>query len=56
MDIIVGESFCQLHSTKLNINCYVLRDLVPFVQFKKRDKYPWRSVTLSKVVGFLPAT
>ena len=32
MDIIVGESFCQLHSTKLNLNCNVLRDLVPFVQ------------------------
>ena len=22
-----------------------------FVQFKKREKHPWRSVTLSKVVG-----
>ena len=29
----------------------VLRDLVPFVQFKKREKYPWRSVTFSKVAG-----
>ena len=26
-----------------------LRDLVPFVQFKKREKHPWRSVTFSKV-------
>ena len=25
-----------------------LRDLVPFVQFKKREKHPWRSVTFSK--------
>ena len=25
--------------------CDVLRDLVPFVQFKKREKHPWRSVT-----------
>ena len=25
--------------------------LVPFVQFKKREKYPWRSVTSSKVAG-----
>ena len=24
-----------------------LRDLVPFVQFKKREKHPWRSVTFS---------
>ena len=29
-----------------------LRDLVPFVQIKKRKKHPWRSVTLSKVAGF----
>ena len=29
-----------------------LRDLVPFVQFKKREKHPWRSVTFSKVAGF----
>ena len=28
-----------------------LRDLVPFVQFKKREKYPWRSVTFSKHEG-----
>ena len=28
-----------------------LRDLVPFVQFKKREKHPWRSVTLIKVAG-----
>ena len=26
----------------------VLRDLVPFIQFKKREKHPWRSVTFSK--------
>ena len=25
-----------------------LRDLVPFVQLKKREKYPWRSPTFSK--------
>ena len=28
-----------------------LRDLVPFVQFQKREKHPWRSVTFSKVAG-----
>ena len=26
-----------------------MRDLVPFVQFKKRKKHPWKSVTFSKV-------
>ena len=30
----------------------VLRDLVPFVQFRKREKRPWRSVNFSKVAGF----
>ena len=32
---------------KKNIICDALRDLVPFVQFKKREKYPWISVTFS---------
>ena len=31
--------------------CGALRDLVAFVQFKKRKKHPWRSVTFSKVAG-----
>ena len=30
--------------------CDALRDLVPFVQYKKREKHPWRSV------NFKPAT
>ena len=32
--------------------CDALRDLVPFVQLKKQEKHPWRSVTFSKVAGF----
>ena len=32
---------------KKNIICDALRDLVPFVQFKKREKQPWMSVTFS---------
>ena len=27
----------------------VLRDSVPFAQFKKREIHPWRSVTFGKV-------
>ena len=27
--------------------CGALRDLVPFAQFKKREKHPWSSVTFS---------
>ena len=26
--------------------------LVPFLQFKKREKHPWKSVTFSEVAGF----
>ena len=33
-----------------------LSELVRFVQFKKREKQPWRSVTFSKVAGFLNCT
>ena len=29
-----------------------LRDLVPFTQFEKLEKHPWRSVTFSNVAGF----
>ena len=36
--------------------CDALRDLAPFVQFKKREKTPWKSVSFSKVAGFKPAT
>ena len=35
----------------IDLDSDVLRDLVPFVQFKKREKHPWRSVTFSKVAG-----
>ena len=35
-----------------NYICDALRDLLPFVQFRKREKHPWRSVTFSKVAGF----
>ena len=31
--------------------CDAVRDLVPFVQFKERDKHPRRTATFSKVAG-----
>ena len=46
--------FCFHESMKkdiLNHICGALRDLEPFVQFKKREKQPWRSVNFSKVAG-----
>ena len=36
----------------INSICDILCDLVPFVQFKKRKKHPWRSVNFSKAAGF----
>ena len=32
-------------------SCDALRDLVPFVQFKKHEKHPWRSVNFGKVAA-----
>ena len=32
--------------------CHALRDLTPFVQFKRREKQPLKSVTFSKIAGF----
>ena len=32
--------------------CEFLRNLVPFVQFKKHEKHSWRSVTFGKDPGF----
>ena len=36
--------------------CNVLRDLVPFVQFKKRETHPCRSVNFINVADQQPAT
>ena len=38
-----------IFSLAVNFQSDALRDLVPFVQFKKRKKHPWRSITFSKV-------
>ena len=43
-----------VQNVKWNSNCDALRDLVPFVQFKKREKHTWRSVNFSKVAGCSP--
>ena len=38
-----------LKFVSMSLMCGALRDLVPFVQFKKCAKHPWRSVTFGKV-------
>ena len=32
--------------------CYALLDLVPFAQYKKREKHLWSGVTFNRVPGF----
>ena len=32
--------------------CDALRHLIPLVQFEKREKHPWKSVTFNKVGNF----
>ena len=52
---MISFLFFRWPKTKLvikNTKNVVLHDMVPFLQFKKREKYPWRSVTFSKVAGF----
>ena len=34
----------------------LLRDLVLFIQFKKRGKRPWRSVTFTRICRLKPVT
>ena len=36
-------------SLAVNFQIDALRDLVPSVQFNKREKHPWRSITFSNV-------
>ena len=38
-------------SSRVNSPCDALRDMVPLVKFKKREKHSWRSVTFSKSAG-----
>ena len=43
-DFEIGKKLSFLHSD-------AFRDLVSFLQFKKREKFPWRSVTFRKAAG-----
>ena len=54
--IIYGYDFVAPLTLDAFHICGALRDLVPFVQFKLREKYPWRSVNFSKVAGLLKLT
>ena len=42
----------KLHDASvITCNCDALRDLLPFILFKKREKHSWRRVTVSKITG-----
>ena len=44
--------YCFIPDRPLNLTMGdALRDLIPFLQFKKREKYSWSRVTFSEVVG-----
>ena len=48
--LILDNSFHEPPYKRNNSKiCDALRDLIPFVQFKKREKRPWMSNTFSKV-------
>ena len=51
--LLANESYGQIFNTKVQtfaeLICDVLRDLAPFVLFKKLEKYPWRNVNFNKV-------
>ena len=47
---ITKLSFARRKITRLDSDA--LRDLVPFVKVKKREKHRWRSITFRKVADF----
>ena len=53
--MFVDQKIPKTFASCISISCFTdaLRDLVPFVQFNKPEKHPWRSVTFSKVAGFV---
>ena len=51
--VTIIQAFHQLIFWMLFLNIW---DLVPFVEFKKREKYLWRSVTLLKPATLLKVT
>ena len=48
---ISNKSELQHYNVGSKYTCDALRDLISFVQFKKRKKHPWRIVTFSRNAG-----
>ena len=47
LEVLKGFILLSIQS----VLCDALRDFIQSVQFKKCEKFPWRSVTFSKVGG-----
>ena len=50
-DFYVESLFLLFYVLRPHI-CDVLHDLISFLEFKKREKHPWRSVNFSKVADW----
>ena len=48
LEFVVSSHYGCIQPWNKNM-CDALRDLASFVQFKKRVKHPWTSLTFSKV-------
>ena len=54
-EILISPTWSNVNDYVANI-CDALLDLQLFVQLKKREKRPWRNVTLSKVATMPPVS
>ena len=50
MNDLMNDSMNDWMRDLKSIICDALHALVPFLQFNKREKHPWRSVTFRKIV------
>ena len=46
------SKFAELKESRENVICDAFRDLVLFLEFRKREKHPLKSTTFSKVAAF----
>ena len=49
--VVPGVVTAARLKTEQELFLKAVEDLIPFVQFKRREKHPWRSVTFSNVAN-----
>ena len=52
MEWVSHTILTEIHVFTFYIICDALHDLVPFLQFKNCEQYPWRSFTFSFILTF----